>query len=429
MKKSRLFPAAAVLLCVLLFCVRGARAQEAAVNVSRLQQKTVAEGGTFIGNVVAMQHSIVGSAVAGRVETVHVEEGDAIDMLPGDDGSASAVGSPLVQLRERTASLEVAASAAELRLREKELEELENGARPEEITRALARKQSAEAVLQFAASKLARTQKLMEQGLGATEEELDEALSAKLAAEQQTVEARAAWEEVTSGPRPETIAQAQARLDMATERLRLLEDIQTKYTIRTPFRGFVIKKYVEVGAWVSQGDPVAEVVRLDVIDVRASVPADSISAVRPEMPVRITVDNLPGEVLSGTVHRIVPQADIRARTFPVLVRLQNPQRDGAYLLMPGMVAKVTIAVGKPQPALLAPKDALIWNGQNVTLVVADRQSPEAPPVARIVPVQLGVVEGSLFQVIDPTQSLSEGQSVVTVGNERLRPGQPLKILK
>ncbi len=398
----------------------------AAVHVAPLQSRMVADGRTFVGDVVPIKRSVVGSAVAGRVEKLHVVEGTAIGMEPNGQGDER--GQPLVSLRDKTASLEVAAAAAEVRLREKELEELMNGTRPEELAQALARQNAAEALVRYAETKFQRTQGLFEQGT-TPREEFDEALSAKVAAEQGLIVAQAAYQQAKAGPRAEQIEQARARLDVARERLALLVDIQSKYTIRTPFEGFVVAKNVEVGDWVSQGDPVAEVVVLDPIEVRVAVPEEYVAAIRRGMEVRVAVDSLPDQSLLGVVDRIVPQADLRARTFPVIVHIDNLRRNDEFALMPGMTAHVTMAIGPQRPMLLAPKDALIWNGQDVTLILAEPADQGPLRTARIVPVQLGVAQQSLFQVIDPRDTLKADQLVVTIGNERLRPGQPLRIVE
>ncbi|MBW2580623.1 MAG: efflux RND transporter periplasmic adaptor subunit, partial [Deltaproteobacteria bacterium] len=47
-------------------------------------------------------------------------------------------------------------------------------------------------------------------------------------------------------------------------------------------------------------------------------------------------------------------------------------------------------------------------------------------VAQSLPVQLGVASGSMIEVKGPIKA---GMQVVTRGNERLRPGQPVQIIE
>jgi multidrug efflux pump subunit AcrA (membrane-fusion protein) len=124
----------------------------------------------------------------------------------------------------------------------------------------------------------------------------------------------------------------------------------------------------------------------------------------------------------------VPQADERSRTFPVIVRLTNPEERGEHLLKAGMLARVILGVGQQQVALMVPKDALVLNGPLSSVVVADGGSANLPSTARVVPVELGIAEDDLIQIIDRMGTLKPGQSVVVRGNERLRTGQPIQVV-
>lgn len=418
------------------FAQNSSESPPAAVHVAPLEVRTIQEGRTFVGDVVAYRRATIGSAVAGRVETMHVDEGDMVGLPePQDDGSEDVKpekGVPIAQLRIRTISIQVEAARAEVALREKELEELERGSRPEEKVQAEARRLAAEALLRYADARYERTRKLFEQGTSATQEEVDQTLSNKLAAEQELVAATAAYELVMAGPRQEQIEQARARLEAARENLRLQEDIRTKYTVRSPIPGYVVRKLTEEGEWLKEGDPVAEIVEIDPIEIQVPVPQDYVTRLRPGMEVTVRASTRSGQELIGTIHRIVPQGDPRSRTFPVLIRLPNPPHNGVHALMPGMLVQVVLGVGEPREALMAPKDALIWDEQQATIyVVATGASPDALPGFVPKRVKLGVVDGSQFEILgvldgDMPQA---GQQVVTIGNERLQPGQKLRILQ
>jgi RND family efflux transporter MFP subunit len=414
--------------CFLLWFVWGALGVEAqqqppspvvTVNVA---QREVAAGQTFVGQLQPSRRSIVGSAVDGRVVELLVDDGDPVGMESAEDASR-AVGQPMVQLLTDTISIEIDAARASAELRQQELAELEAGTRPEELTQALARLEGAEALMEFTQLQLNRVQALFDRSQVVTKEQLDEALSNAITARKNQIAAKAAHELAVAGPRKEQIAQAKARLAVAGEEVRRLEDQRNKYTIRAPFPGHVVAKVTEVGAWLSRGDPVMEVVALDPIEVDISVPEAAIAYVTPGAPVQVQVDAIRDQVFTGVVDRIIPQADYRARTFPVKVRLDNPRDEaGSHLLKAGMLARATLAVGQQQQALLVPKDAIVLGGPTPTvmMVQADPQSKQS--IAAAVPVQLGVAVEGLIQVIG---ELQPGQPVIVIGNERVRPGQPV----
>jgi multidrug resistance efflux pump len=392
----------------------------AVVVVEPITTKTALEGRAFVGSVVPSRRSVVGSAVDGRVIKVAVEDGTPVTGPPNDE--TSSVGEPLVQLRTTTISIEIAAARAEFDLRSAELTAAENGSRPEEIAQAEARLKAAAAIMRFAKTRFERV-KMLRATSTASQEEFEELQSLFLAAEQRQIEAQAGYKLTAIGPRPEVKEQLRARKQAALEEVNRLEDMRKKYTIRAPFNGFVTAKLTEVGAWVSRGDPVVEIVHLDQVDIRVAVPETYITHVHIGNRALVRLESTSETVIVGKVTRIVPLADRRSRTFPVIIRLDNPATNGNHLMKAGMLAHVTIGVGQEKSVLTVPKDALVLDGKSCSIMVIEKN------VARAVAVQLGVAIDSSIQVVDPTNSLREGQFVVTRGNERLRDQQPVKIVE
>lgn len=399
----------------------------AAIAVGPILKQTVLAGQTFVGAVAPSRQSVVGSAVDGRVIEMLVEEGDPVTFEPNDDPMSS-VGQPIAQLRTGTVAIEIAAARAELSLREQEFAEAQAGSRPEEIEQASARLKAAEAIMEFSRTRFERV-KALRIASTSSQEEFEEAQSAFLAAQQRQIEARSGYELAVKGPRLEVIEQARARREAAQEAVNLLEDIRKKYTIRAPFNGYVTIKHTEIGAWLSRGDPVAEIVQLDPIEIRVAVPETYITNVHVGNDVQVRLEASGETVIVGQVTRIVPLADRRSRTFPVIVRLPNPKREGEHLLKAGMLAQVTIGVGKEQNALTVPKDALVLDARSTKIVVIEEDPATNQSVTRVVPVDLGVAIGSRIQVVDPADSIQAGQFVATRGNERLRDKQFVAVVK
>ncbi len=394
----------------------------ALVEVSAVVEREIAAGQTFVGTVEPARTSVVGSAVDGRVLEFLVNEGDLVG-VPQGDGEAEEVGQPLVQLRTKTISIQVEAARAELELRKQELAELENGTRPEEIAQAKARLAETIALLNFAKSRFARIERLYRQN-ALTQEDLDQARSTMLAAEQANLAAKAAYDLAIAGPRKEQIGQARARYAAQQEEVNRLEDRKAKYTIRAPFVGYVVAKHAEVGQWVSQGDPIVEVVELDPVEINVAVPAEYIGNLRSKMAGKVRISGLANELITGEIWRIVPQADLRSRTFPVKIRLPNPRTTAGNLIKAGMLAHVTLPVGRKTSALLAPKDALVLEGGTTSVFLVNNDL-----TIKKVGVDTGIATGPLIQLIDATRSIKAGQQIVVRGNERLRPGMTVKAIR
>ena len=387
----------------------------APVVVAEVIQKDFAAGKDFVGTVEPRYQASVGTAVAGRVTDVMVEEGDAVKEGQG-----------LVQLLTDTIELELASARAELELRKQEMLELKNGARREELAQAKAAVLSAQALMKYQQRRRDRLQDLASER-AVSREEVDEADSAATAAEQRLKESIANLDLVMAGPREEKIAQAAARVDMQQAVVDRLEDQIKKHTIISRFDGYVTKKLVERGQWVQQGDPAIEVVALDEVDVVVPLSEEFVSFVKIGDIVPVFVASAPNEILEGAVVSVTPQADPRARTFPVKVRVANKTLRNGLALRAGMLARVSLPTSHEQPCLLVPKDAVVLGGPSPVVYVVrvskrgDEETTQVAPAS----VELGLAHGDLIEV---RGAVKPGDRVVVKGNERLRPGQPVQIM-
>lgn len=397
----------------------------AAVVVDTVIEKPLAVSKSFVGTLMPLKHTTVGSAVEGRVTEFLVSEGDWVEQ-----------GQPMAQLLTKTIDIEVAAAKAELALQEQLLLEMEAGLRPEEKARAKAKLAEARAVMIYTKDKLTRTQRLFQMGNSASREELDQAVSEAEAANQAFLAAQADNDLAEQGNRKEKIEQSRASRDFAQEQLNLLEDRREKYTIKAPFEGYVIAEHTEVGAWIKQGDAIVEVIDIEPIEVTVSVPESDIPGLQQSVgaygadkqptPADVRIEAFQPRLFSGNVARIVPMADMRTRTFPVKVHVENPIEGGTHLLKAGMFCHVTLPVGKATPSLLVLKDALVLGGATPMVYVAAPDPKTKQLTALPIPVSIGLTDGEYIQVSG--QGLAKGQQVVVRGNERLRPGQPLQIV-
>lgn len=390
-----------------------AQSGPAPVVVAEVIQRDVAAEHLFVGTVLPSKRAVVGSAVDGRVLEFPVNDGDPVK-----------AGDALAQLRTKTVELELGAAVATLSLRRHELEELQNGSRPEELAIAKATWQRNNAVYAYAKARLDRTQNLFTRGGSTTQEEFDQAVSTEQAAQQSLLESKAKYDLAIAGPRKEQIEQAEARMLVQQAEVDRLNDRLAKYTVRAPFDGYVVVEHTEVGAWLSQRDPVAEVISIDPVEINVAIPEAYISSISVGTSVSLRLEALEDKSLPAKVSRIVPQADVRARTFPVKIVVPNPGKNGTHLLKAGMLTRVALNVGKARSAVLVPKDALVLGGPSPVVYVVttdDKQRQIAQPI----PVKIGIADGSLIEV---TGKLQPGQKVVVQGNERLRPGAAVRII-
>lgn len=407
-------------LFAILLCVAGlggmsqfAAAQgppPALVVVSPIVEREVAATHSVVGTILPLRKATIGSAVAGRVIEFPLNEGDRVER-----------GGVLAQLLTDTIQLESAAAEAEFELRKQQLAELQNGTRPEEIEQAKARMTSAQARWQYAEARRARADRV---GQAISDEEREEMAALAVEAEQAYLDARSAHQLAVQGPRQEQIAQAAAQVAMQQATVERLKDQIEKHTIISRFAGYITAEHTEVGQWVQQGDPVAEVSALDEVEVVAQVVEQYVPHIRTGATVDVEIPALGGKPIAGVVSAIVPQADVQARTFPVKVRVKNELLEDGPLMKSGMYARVLLPAGSKQKAMMASKDALVLGGAQPVVFAVDAAADAAQGKVRPVPVRLGASLGNLIQV---TGGLQVGQLVVVQGNERLRPGQEVRI--
>lgn len=375
----------------------------AAALVSTMQ---TASGQPFVGTVLPARTSDVGSAVDGRLTE-----------LPIVDGQHVAENEPIAQLLRGLLEIERAGATAELDRRRQVLGELQAGSRPEEIEQARATVAGFEARLSYAKDRLARLGRLAERGTS-TADELHDAQTELRAVEAQLRGSRAALELVESGPRKEQIAQAAAAAAVQEAEVQRIDDQLAKHTIRAPFSGWVVERFTEKGQWVARGGLIARIAELDTLEIEAQVPESSVAALREGAQVRLEFDAATDQAWIGTVARVVPQADLLSRSFPVRIRLENRIVDGVPTIKGGMLARAWMPVGAAGSVTVVPKDALVLGGPKPLVFCIDPSGPSTGAV-RPVEVALGAaVEGH----VAVRGGLEPGMLVVIRGNERLRPG-------
>jgi len=210
-------------------------------------------------------------------------------------------------------------------------------------------------------------------------------------------------------------AALQERLTQLDAQIRQVRDQVAKSTILAPFDGWVTKEFTEVGQWVEAGGSIVEIVDLSRVKIEIPLPERFIQDTHPNAPVSVYFDSLPGLTVEGKVFSVVAQADRNSRTFPVKIEITNPD----LVIKSGMVAHVALQVGKRHEGLVIPKDALVLRGQQEFVFLVKDGTVSQVLVQPLI---------HLDTVVEVQGELQEGMTVVIEGNERLFPGQPVRIL-
>ncbi len=397
----------------------------ALVKVDQVTLKPRATRQSFVGSLEPVRRAVIGSAVEERVEEVMVREGD---LVVGGDARPTV----LVQLHRQAIEIELEAAQIELDLRSAAMAELK-ATIPTQIEAAEAELARLEAQLEYTKQVYQRVQGL---GSSMSEQEVEESVSLFNAATQSYNAAKAELARLTA-TREVRLLIATRNLERQKAELKRTEDLLSRYTVLAPFEGYVTRKMVERGNWVTKGTPLVEIIQLDPIELRIEVPQeysvslqqsfDSAGGDEPPLQAEIRIDSLQ-ETLQGTVTRIIPDADPVTRTVPVIIRIPNaPRRTGpnqSHLLKPGMLARAELNIGKGQPVLMAPKDALVLNQGSASIYLV--KQIDGVKKAKQIAVKTGRSNGNWIEI---TGDVNENDEIVVQGNERLRDGQAIKVLE
>ncbi len=401
----------------------------ASVAVGMVAQIRQARSESFVGTLEPLRKSTVGSAVEGRVVS--------IDLFPGDLVTA---GQPMMQLRTGTLEIQIKVATTALAVSQQALLELQ-ASLPKDLELAKTRVAEAEARLKYSRTDYERSSRLRGNSGAISQGELELARS-RYRADEQAVQAVRIEYQKLQATRQLRLEQARLNVQASEQEIERLNHLKKKYTIKAPFEGVVTQKLTDVGEWVTRGQAIIEVLQLDPIELIINVPQEKLPSIQAALdwannavangsarsgaaangvlPATVTINGVAG-TLRGEVIRVVSQADLRSRTFPVRIRVSNPQVGAGYAIQPGMLGRATLMVGKETDMMMVKKDALVLEaGQKSIFKIAKRAGKD---VAVELPVRTGAAVGNWIEVGGAGGSLAAGDRVVLLGNERLRSGQ------
>ena len=294
-------------------------------------------GITASGTIEATEADL-GFQVAGRVEDVLVQEGDAV--VKGD---------VLAHLEQDELRARRDAANAQLSAARALLLELQRGSRPQEREQAQSSVEAARRKAQEAQAALNRTRKLFEGG-AVSREALDQAETAYTVARAQAEQAQQQRSLVDVGPRAERVAAQRAVVRQAEAAVAQVQAILDTAVILASFNGVVTVRHREPGESVTPGLPVVTLMNTGERWVRIYVREDQIGRVRIGAAAHITSDSHPGKTYNGRVTFIATQAEFTPRNVQTAEERVKPVSavkvaivgDAANELKPGVPADVAL---------------------------------------------------------------------------------------
>lgn len=193
-------------------------------------------------------------------------------------------------------------------------------------------------------------------------------------------------------------------------------------TLKAPFAGRLGIRSVDLGQFLTAGTTIVTLQSLDPLYVDLYLPQQTIAQLKVGQEVSTSVDVYPGQVFKGEISAINPKVDTASRNVLVRATMKNP--DGK--LLPGMFARVAIAVGSQQELVTLPQTAIVYNpyGDSVFIVDSKASGEQANDVVRQAFIKTGNVRGDNVAI---TEGIQPGEKVVIAGQLKLRNGTPVKV--
>jgi len=213
----------------------------------------------------------------------------------------------------------------------------------------------------------------------------------------------------------ETLDRALSELRIAEASVELNKARLEKMRIVAPFAGTIGLRQVSLGAFVEAKNELVTLVNLDSLKVEFRVPERYYRVLSEGGHIRAAPDALPGEVFDGRIYAIAPVVDINGRSIAVKARVGNPKQR----LRPGMFVRITLIVGERVDALVVPESAILQRGDGQFVYRIEDGK------AALIKVKLGLRQTGRVEVVD---GLRAGDTVVTAGQIKLRPGTPVNVV-
>jgi HlyD family secretion protein len=292
----------------------------------------------FASGTVEAAEADLGFQIPGRIESIAVREGDAVD------SSTLLASLDRTELNARLEAAEASVAAARAAL-----SEVQTGFRSEEIAQGRAALSAADDLLANAKRDLERAERLFEGG-AVSQQALDHQRTAFQMAEAEQESAAEGLQILETGPRSERIAVQRAQLLGAEAQVRQIEAALENAVVRAPFAGTVSVKHREPGEIVQPGLPVLSVLNPDDRWVRIYVREDQVGRISVGQEVAVTADSYADRTYRGRVIFIASEAEFTPRNVQTAeervklvyrVKVQITE-DPSYDLKPGLAADVRI---------------------------------------------------------------------------------------
>jgi membrane fusion protein (multidrug efflux system) len=187
--------------------------------------------------------------------------------------------------------------------------------------------------------------------------------------------------------------------------------------IKAPISGIINKRYIEVGAYLSAGTALFDIVDVSQLKLNVSVNESQVVQLQTGSKVDIKVPVFPDQTFTGKVSFIAPKADA-SLNFPLEIKVDN---DKAGKVRAGMYATALFKFENQGDAIIIPRSAFVGSVSSNQVYVLEGNNK-----VKLTTVTPGPIMGESVVIYS---GLTEGQSIVITGQINLVDGATVDVQK
>ena len=372
--------------------------QKPVVMVAQAQTGEIQETVVLSGQVTPRVHINVIPEIAGKVETVEVQEGDSVKK-----------GQLLAQLDAESQKLQLDQARTALRLANAQLEHSRESYALQEQNRELTSRSDQGNKDYHEQNK--QIEDLYIEGK-ITEEERKSFQSFTT----QSQEEGQFTQPGVGGISPQQIKMMEIQVEQAQIQVKLAELLYNKMNIKAPMEGTVAMVNLKAGEIASPAMPAFVLADMDTVYVQAALPEGAVNRVTPGLNVLVYVPAVQAEAFKGEVEEVNILSPDGGRAYPFKIVLDNSQG----LLKGGMYARLEVPVEQREETILIPLEALVMEeGADSVFVLENNKALKKQ-------VLLGLRDEKHVEILE---GLNSGDRVIVRGQSSLLSGMEVEVLE
>jgi membrane fusion protein, multidrug efflux system len=218
------------------------------------------------------------------------------------------------------------------------------------------------------------------------------------------------------------LKQAKSNVDNLQSRLQGLKTQRGKFNVVAPFSGVVDVVYAKIGEMAGPQSPIVRLVNNSEVKVISEISERLYSRVQIGTPLHISIPSIGDTVILASISHIGNYIHPTNRTFKIQAQLKKNT-----LLLPNMLAEVSITDYSNENALIIPSTAVLKDRNNTSYVFVVENDKNGNAVAKRMDVTVVESSDGVSEIEVVTGGLAEGMQIVLKGAKGITENDIIRI--